>query len=178
MKESNIEVGVLVMLKLGLTFEHFMNHNMEFIMSHPHVLVYNQLAKCSYEETIFVSLHCLSHCHKSMLENIKPWLGHRKKRWHCWVWLKADANEPVTRSRKDIHEPVTRPRAYTNEPMIRSKRVVRKPLCYHVGYSSYPSYSLMEQLSNKGRCKEHVTGGDMWPTGRRTWLAGDWFVTR
>ena len=86
------------------------------------------------EETIFVSLQRLSRCHASMLENIKPWLGHGKKRRRRRVQPRADANEPITVPRTD-----------TNESATRSGRVVRKPLLYQVGYSSCPDRTASQQ---------------------------------
>ena len=71
------------------------------------------------EETIFVSLQLLSHRQGLMLENIKPWLGHGKKRRQCRF-----------RPRANVNETVTIPRTDTNESATISGRVVRKPLHY------------------------------------------------
>ena len=86
------------------------------------------------EKTTFVSLQLLSRCHASILENIKPWLEHGKKRSHHWVQLRADSNEPVTV-----------PRTNTNESATRSRWLVRKPLHYQVGYSSCPGGRAFQQ---------------------------------
>ena len=127
-KESKIEVGDLVMLKVEPTFK------LDRTFRGPY-RVHNVTSTCAgiqpinspNEETIFVSLQRLSRCHASMLENIKPWLGHGKKRRRRRVRPREDANEPVTVPRTD-----------TNESATRSGRVVRKPLRYRVGYSSCP----------------------------------------
>ena len=79
-----------------------------------------------------------------MLENIKPWLGHGKKRRHRRVRPRADANDPVTVPRTD-----------TDESTTKSGRVVRKPLRYRVGYSSCPGRTASQQ---GGRCKERDPG--------------------
>ena len=82
-KEFQIEVGDLVMLKVEPKFK----FDRTFCESYR---VYNVTSTCagiqptnsSNEETTFVSLQLLSRCHVSKLENIKPWLGHGKKRRH------------------------------------------------------------------------------------------------
>ena len=82
-KETQIEVGDLVMLKVEPKFK----FDRTF---HGPYRVHNVTSTCAgiqpinspYKDTIFLSLQLLSHCHASMLENIEPWLGHRKKRRH------------------------------------------------------------------------------------------------
>ena len=141
MKKSKVEVGDLVMLKMEPTFK------LERIFRGPY-RVHNVTSTCAgiqpinspNEETIFVSLQCLSRCHASMLENIKPWLGHGKKRRCRQVQPRADANDPVTVPRTDTPNSATR-----------SGRVVRKPLRYRVGYSSCPGRTASQQW---GRCNE------------------------
>ena len=65
-KESKIEVDDLVMLKVEPTFkwtEHFVDHT-EFIMSRPHVLVYNQLTALMKRLYLY---HC-NVCHVVMYQ--------------------------------------------------------------------------------------------------------------
>ena len=91
-KESQIEVGDSLMLKVEPTFK----LDRTFCGLYR---VHNVTSTCAgiqpinspNEETIFVSLQCLSRYHASMLENIKPWLGHGKKRRHHRVQPRADA---------------------------------------------------------------------------------------
>ena len=134
-KDSQIEVDDLVMLKVEPVFK------LDRTFCGPY-RVHNVTSTCAgiqpinspNEETIFVSLQRLSRCHASTLENIKPWLGHGKKRRCHRVRPRADANEPVTVPRTD-----------TNESVTRSGQVVRKPLCYRVGYSKYPDGIAFQQ---------------------------------
>ena len=134
-KESKIEVGDLVMLRVEPTFK------LDRTFRGPY-RVHNVTSTCAgiqpinsrNEETIFVSLQRLSRCHASMLENIKPWLGQGKKRRRRRVRPRADANDPVTVPRTD-----------TDESTTRSGRVVRKPLRYRVGYSSCPGRTASQQ---------------------------------
>ena len=101
MKESQIELGDLVMLKVEPTFK------LGRTFRGPY-RVHNVMSTCAgiqpinspNKEAIFVSMQCLSRCHALMIENIKPWLGHGKKRRHGRVQPRADANEPLTVPRK------------------------------------------------------------------------------
>ena len=91
-KESQMEVGDLVMLKVEPTFK------LDRTFCEPYT-VHNVTSMCAgiqpinspNEETIFVLLQHLSCYHASMLENIKQWLGHGKKRRHHQVQPREDA---------------------------------------------------------------------------------------
>ena len=99
--KSKIEVGDLVILKVELIFKLDRTYHGPYSYKVHNVTLTCasiQLINSPNKETIFVSLQCLSYCHGSMLENIKPWLGHGKKRRCCQVRPRADTNEPVTRS--------------------------------------------------------------------------------
>ena len=136
-RESKIEVGDLIMLKVETTFK------LDRTFCGPY-RIFNVTSTCASiqpinspnEETIFGSLQCLSCCHGSMLGNIKPWLRHGKKRRHHHVWQRADTNEPVSIPWIGTDELETRPRADTNESVIRSGRVVKRPIFCQVDYSS------------------------------------------
>ena len=122
-------MGDLVMLKVEPTFK------LDRTFRGPYI-VHNVTSTCAgiqpinspNEETIFVSLQRLSRCHASVLENIKPWLGHGKKRRCHRVRPRADANESVT----------VRQILMSLQLEVNGLRVVWKLLCYREGYSSCP----------------------------------------
>ena len=120
-KESKIEVDDLVMLKVEPTFKldrtfHglYRVHNVTFTCTGI------QPINSTNEETVFVLLQRLSCYHGSLLENIKLWLGHGKKRRHHRVLSRADANEPVRKG--------------TNKYVTISGQVVKKLIHYQVGW--------------------------------------------
>ena len=97
----------------------------------------NSPNKSPNKENIFVSLQRLSRCHGTMLDFVKPWLGHGKTRKRRKIVPRPENEDGDPGTTKDV-DAVTddQPKCVT-----RSGRTIRKPARYRVGFSSFPDRS-------------------------------------
>ena len=147
-KESKIGVGDLVMLKVEPAFK------LDRTFQGPY-RVHDVTPTCASiqpinspnEETIFVSLQRLSRCHRTMLENTKPWLGHGKSRRRRKVRPRKDHSNPGIDESHSCEDEV----ATDQETVTRRGRAVRKPIRYRVSSISCSNGSAPHR---GGSCKE------------------------